>query len=233
MSCLFTDSSQHHDRSASGPCGHHRLDSRTIEPDAEHRFLQVEDRNELPLQEVTIAEMLALPDIRRSSRASGIWAVLDTCRPIRDLISIMVGDTGDNLQPDTLPVEESYLQEHHDGEFITERLTEESVAFLKSHDPSRPFFCFCRITMCIRRFITSISFDHFEQKRNKFGTDSSPIAERRGISRTRRITCRVCIMVSAIDDSVGADYSGDSGIRTGRLDDDHLHVGQRWALHAA
>lgn len=174
-------------------------------PDAEHRFLKVEDRNELPLQEVTIAEMLRAAGYQ--TFFAGKWHLGGAGYLPTDQGFDVNHGGGHWGQPPAgyfAPWKNTYLPEHHDGEFITERLTEESVAFLKSHDQSRPFFLFLsHYDVHTPLHKVDQHFDHFEQKRNRFGTDSTPIAERRGLSRSRQDHAEYASMVSAIDDSIG------------------------------
>jgi arylsulfatase A-like enzyme len=176
-----------------------------VKPDAMHRFLQTEDRSELPLEEVTIAELLR--DAGYQTFFAGKWHLGGVGYLPTDQGFDANHGGGHWGQPPAgyfAPWKNAYLQERHEGEYITERLTEDSVNFLKGRDPSRPFLLFLShydVHTPIHRNDRHI--DHFEAKRKLIDTASSPITERRGISRTRQDNAEYASMVSAIDDSVG------------------------------
>ena len=173
--------------------------------DTAHRFLQIDDRNELPLQEVTIAEILH--DAGYQTFFAGKWHLGGA--------GFLPTDQGFDVnhgggywgQPPAgyfAPWKNAYLQEHHEGEYITERLTEESVDFLKGRDQSRPFLLFLS-HYDVHTPIHKVDkhFEHFDEKRKTIDTVPSPIPERRGISRAQQDNAQYASMVSAIDDSVG------------------------------
>jgi len=173
--------------------------------DSAYRFLQIDDRNELPLQEVTIAEILHKAGYQ--TFFAGKWHLGGAgFLPTDQGFDVNHGG-GHWGQPPAgyfAPWENAYLQEHHGGEYITERLTEESVAFLKGRDPSRPFLLFLShydVHTPIHK--DDNHFEHFEEKRKTIDTELSPIPERRGISRAKQSNAEYASMVSAIDDSVG------------------------------
>ncbi len=174
-------------------------------PDAKHRFLQVEDRNELLLSEKTVAEYLH--DAGYQTFFAGKWHLGgEGFLPTDQGFDVNHGG-GHWGQPPAgyfAPWKNVYLKENHDGEYITERLTEESVAFLKNHDASRPFLLYLShydVHTPIHK--DDKHFAHFEDKRMSLGTDVEPIAERRGMSRAQQSNSQYASMVSAIDDSVG------------------------------
>ena len=173
--------------------------------DEAHRFLQIEDRNELPLQEVTIAEILH--DAGYQTFFAGKWHLGGAgFLPTDQGFDVNHGG-GHWGQPPAgyfAPWKNAYLQEHHAGEYITERLTKESVAFLKGRDQSRPFLLFLShydVHTPIHK--DDEHFEHFDEKRKTIDTVLSPIPERRGISRAQQDNAQYASMVSAIDDSVG------------------------------
>ena len=173
--------------------------------DAAHRFLQIEDRNELPLQEVTIAEILLHAGYQ--TFFAGKWHLGGSgFLPTDQGFDVNHGG-GHWGQPPAgyfAPWKNAYLAEHHEGEYITERLTEGSVAFLKGRDPSRPFLLFLShydVHTPIHK--DDRHFEHFEAKRKTIHTELSPIPERRGISRAQQGNAEYASIVSAIDDSVG------------------------------
>lgn len=173
--------------------------------DAAHRFLQINDRNELPLEELTIAENLR--DAGYQTFFAGKWHLGgEGFLPTDQGFDVNHGG-GHWGQPPAgyfAPWKNQYLPENYQGEYITERLTEESIFFMKNRDQSRPFLLFLShydVHTPIHK--DDKHFDHFETKRTALGTSIDPIAERRGISRARQDNAEYASMVAAIDDSVG------------------------------
>lgn len=173
--------------------------------DNKHRFLQIEDRNELPLEELTVADILQTAGYQ--TFFAGKWHLgSDGFLPTHQGFDVNLGG-GHWGQPPAgyfAPWKNQYLQENHEGEFITERLTAESVSFLKSRDPSRPFLLFLShydVHTPIHKVEKHLG--HFHEKRLTLGSSPLPIHERRGISRAQQDNAEYAAMVSAIDDSVG------------------------------
>jgi len=181
------------------------IPGQTAKRDAQHRFLQIEDRGELPLEELTVAEILQAAGYQ--TFFAGKWHLGgDGFLPTDQGFDVNLGG-GHWGQPPAgyfAPWKNKYLQEQHEGEYITERLTEESVSFLKSRDPSRPFLLFLShydVHTPIHK--DDKHFDHFKEKRLKLNSPPMPIKERRGVSKARQDNAEYASMVSAIDDSVG------------------------------
>ncbi|MCB1092486.1 MAG: sulfatase-like hydrolase/transferase, partial [Verrucomicrobiae bacterium] len=103
------------------------------------------------------------------------------------------------------PWKNPVLEQRHEGEYLTERLTEECVRFLKERDPSKPFLldlCYYNVHTPIQPYLKHV--DHFREKAAKqFPDPVNPIAERRGVSRARQDFPDYASMVAAVDDSVG------------------------------
>jgi arylsulfatase A-like enzyme len=119
------------------------IPGQTAQRDNKHRFLQIEDRSELPLEELTVAEILQTAGYQ--TFFAGKWHLgskgfLPTDQGFD--VNLGGGHWGQPPAGYFAPWKNTYLQEKHEGEYITERLTEESVSFLKSRDPSRPFLLF-------------------------------------------------------------------------------------------
>ncbi len=181
------------------------IPGQTARPDTVHRFLQIDDRNELPLEEVTLAEMLQ--DAGYQTFFAGTWHLGG--------VGFLPTDQGFDVnhgggpwgQPPAgyfAPWKNTYLHEHHQDEYITERLTAESVAFLKGRDRSRPFLLFLAhydVHTPIHK--DNKHFAHFVDKGKTIAAVASPIPERRGLSRAQQDNAQYASMVSAIDDSVG------------------------------
>jgi arylsulfatase A-like enzyme len=181
------------------------IPGQTAKRDAKHRFLQIEDRSELPLKELTIAEMLHTAQYQ--TFFAGKWHLGgDGFLPTDQGFDVNLGG-GHWGQPPAgyfAPWKNKYLRENRVGEYVTERLTEESISFLKSRDPSRPFLLFLShydVHTPIHK--DDKHFGHFEEKRSTLNSSPMLIDERRGISRARQDNAEYASMVSAIDDSVG------------------------------
>ena len=181
------------------------IPGQTAKRDAQHRFLQIEDRGELPLEELTVADILQSAGYQNFF--AGKWHLGgEGFLPTDQGFDFNLGG-GHWGQPPAgyfAPWKNKYLQENHKGEFITERLTEESVSFLKSRDPSRPFLLFLShydVHTPIHK--DDKHFDHFKEKRLTLSNTPMPIHERRGVSRAQQDHAEYASMVSAIDDSVG------------------------------
>jgi arylsulfatase A-like enzyme len=170
-----------------------------------HRFLQVEDRSELALEEVTIAEVLHRAGYQ--TFFAGKWHLGgEGFLPTDQGFEFNLGGAHYGSPPGGYfaPWKNPYLKEKRDGEYLTERLTEESVSFLRQRDASRPFLLFLShydVHTPIHR--DEKHFAHFEAKRRTLDADVSPIRERRGLSRAAQNDAQYGSMVAAIDDSVG------------------------------
>ncbi len=181
------------------------IPGQTAKRDTQHRFLQIDDRGELPLEELTVAEILEASGYQ--TFFAGKWHLGgEGFLPTDQGFDINLGG-GHWGQPPAgyfAPWKNKYLQEKHDGEYVTERLTEESVSFLTGRDTSRPFLLFLShydVHTPIHK--NDKHFDHFEAKRSTLNSGPMPIGERRGVSRAQQNNAEYASMVSAIDDSVG------------------------------
>jgi arylsulfatase A-like enzyme len=173
--------------------------------DANHRFLQIEDRNELPLEEQTIAEVLHSAGYQ--TFFAGKWHLGgEGFLPTDQGFDVNLGGAHYGQPPAGYfaPWKNPWLKERHEGEYLTERLTEESISFLRERDPSRPFLLFLShydVHTPIHK--DEKHFDHFEEKAKGLDDASPPLKERRGLSRTQQDNAQYASMVSAIDDSMG------------------------------
>lgn len=175
-------------------------------PDANsaHRFLHVEDRNELPREEVTFAEVLHNNGYQ--TFFAGKWHLGgEGSLPTDQGFETNLGG-GPYGQPPGgyfAPWKNPYLKEQREGESLTQRLTEESVSFLKTRDANRPFLLFLsHYDVHTPLHQDPGHFEKFEQK-SKTASADTPIRERRGLSRSQQNNPQYASMVAAIDDSVG------------------------------
>lgn len=180
------------------------IPGQTAKRDAQHRFLQIEDRNELPLDELTIAEVLHSAGYQ--TFFAGKWHLGgEGFLPTEQGFDVNLGGAHYGQPPAGYfaPWKNPWLKERRDREYLTERLTEESVSFLRHLDPSRPFLLFLShydVHTPIHK--DEKHFDHFVEKAK--GLSETPaLEERRGLSRAQQDNSQYASMVSAIDDSVG------------------------------
>ena len=102
------------------------IPGQTVRADAFHRFLQIEDRNELPLEEITIAEVLK--DAGYQTFFAGKWHLGgEGFLPTSQGFDGNLGGAHYGQPPAGYfaPWKNPYLKENRDGEYLTERLTEE------------------------------------------------------------------------------------------------------------
>jgi arylsulfatase A-like enzyme len=167
----------------------------------------VEDANELALEEVTIAEVLR--DNGYQTFFAGKWHLGgDGFLPTNQGFDINIGGHQVGSPPGGYyaPWSNPYLKSKRDGEYLTERLTEESIRFLEERDPARPFLLYLayyNVHTPIQPYQKRVG--HFREKAAElFSEPAEPIQERRGWSRSRQDNPEYASMVTAVDDSVGA-----------------------------
>ncbi|MDX1965964.1 MAG: sulfatase [Planctomycetaceae bacterium] len=176
--------------------------------EANPRFQQVNDRDNLALEEVTIAE--ALKQEGYQTFFAGKWHLGDAGHlPTDQGFDINIGGFNAGSPPGGYygPWKNPYLKQNFDGEYLTERLTSESINFLKTRQPEQPFLlyqAFYNVHTPIQPYKKRLP--HFAEKAaSQFGaTKSPPLAEHQGKSRTRQDNAEYASMIAAVDDSVGA-----------------------------
>lgn len=177
----------------------------SVPADTQHRFLQIEDQNQLPLEEVTLAEVL-----RRAGYQTffaGKWHLGGPgFLPTDQGFDVNFGGAEYGQPPGGYyaPWNNPLLRENRKGEYLTERLTEESLAFLKNRDRQRPFLLYLShydVHTPLHR--APGHFEKFQAKQATADPVPAAIAERRGMSTARQQNARYASMVAAVDDSVG------------------------------
>lgn len=171
------------------------------------RFQHVDDRNELALEETTIAEVLRNEGYQ--TFFAGKWHLGgEGFLPTDQGFDINIGGFHVGSPPGGYysPWKNPYLQAEHDQEYLTERLTDESVAFLQNRDSQKPFLLYLsyyNVHTPIQPYKKRLP--HFEQKAEELFTTAAPDPqqERRGLSRMRQDNAEYASMVAAVDDSVG------------------------------
>ena len=170
-------------------------------------LLHPEDRHSLPLKEVTLAE--ALKQHGYQTFFAGKWHLGKEGEwPTDQGFDINIGGhhkgspPGGYYAPWTNPA----LKAKRKGEYLTERLTEESAKFLESRDKAKPFLLYLsyyNIHTPIQPYKKRI--DHYKSKAEKSFTVPTPFeVEHDGKTRTRQDNPALASMVAAVDDSVGA-----------------------------
>lgn len=175
------------------------------DPAMNPRFQQVHDRNELALEETTVAEVLR--DAGYQTFFAGKWHLGgEGWLPTDQGFQFNKGGFHAGSPPGGYyaPWKNPYLPEQRPGEYLTERLTEECVAFLKGRQPKQPFFLY----LSYYNVHTPIQpyqkrYPHFVAKADQlFADEAAPLEERRGVSRSRQDNPEYASMVAAVDDSV-------------------------------
>ena len=170
-------------------------------------LLHPEDRHSLPLEEVTLAE--ALKQHGYQTFFAGKWHLGKEGEwPTDQGFDMNIGGhhkgspPGGYYAPWTNPA----LKAKRKGEYLTERLTEESAKFLESRDKAKPFLLYLsyyNIHTPIQPYKKRI--DHYKSKAEKSFTGPTPFeVEHDGKTRTRQDNPALASMVAAVDDSVGA-----------------------------
>ena len=169
-------------------------------------LLHPEDRHSLALEEVTIAE--ALKQNGYQTFFAGKWHLGKEGEwPTDQGFDVNIGGhhkgspPGGYYAPWTNPT----LKAKKKGEYLTERLTNESAKFLESRDKSKPFLLYLsyyNIHTPIQPYKKRI--DHYKAKFEKNFIGPTPTEpEHNGKTRIRQDNPALASMVAAVDDSVG------------------------------
>ncbi|MFN3161017.1 MAG: sulfatase [Rubinisphaera brasiliensis] len=170
------------------------------------KFEQVEDRDNLALEEVTIAE--ALRDNGYETFFAGKWHLGDEGHWPKDQgFDFNIGGNSKGSPPGGYyaPWKNPTLEAKADGEYLTERLTAESVKFLKERNTEKPFLLYLSYYN-VHTPITPYKkrVDHFRQKaEDNFNSPTPEIEEHGAVSRGRQDNAEYASMVAAVDQSVG------------------------------
>lgn len=174
-------------------------------PDA--KFQQVEDRDNLALEELTLAE--ALKSHGYQTFFAGKWHLGGQGHlPTDQGFDVNIGGNNAGSPPGGYygPWTNPNLKANYEGEYLCERLTEESVKFLETRNAEQPFLLylsFYNVHTPITPYKKRI--DHFLAKAKEQFPDATPKkAEHEGQSRTRQDHPEYASMIAAVDDSVGA-----------------------------
>lgn len=169
------------------------------------KFKHVHDRDNLALEEVTIAE--ALKPHGYQTFFAGKWHLGDEGHwPTDQGFDFNIGGNSKGSPPGGYysPWTNPTLKAKRPNEYLTERLTSESLNFLESRKNDAPFLLYLayyNVHTPIQPYKKRI--DHYQDKAKQFTTDTPTIEEHDGVSRTRQDNPALASMVAAVDDSVG------------------------------
>lgn len=172
------------------------------------KFQHINDLNELPLSELTIAEVL-----KNSGYATffaGKWHLGgEGFLPTDQGFDHNIGGFHKGSPPGGYyaPWTNPHLKSNKKGEYLTERLTEETINFFEERDEGEPFLAFLsyyNVHTPIQPYLKEIE-KYQNRKDYLYGeSDSVPINERGAKTRSRQDNPAYASMVAAVDSSVGS-----------------------------
>jgi len=172
------------------------------------RFQHIDDLNELPLHEVTIAEVLR--EAGYATFFAGKWHLGTVGNlPTDQGFDFNIGghEVGSPPGGYYAPWTNPFLQAEKEDEYLTERLTKESIKFLQSHEntdePFLLYLSYYNVHTPIQPY--QKRYPHYQAKAAEtFEGETPTVVERRGLTRARQDNPAYASMVAAVDDSVGA-----------------------------
>ena len=171
------------------------------------KFKHVADRDNLALDETTIAEVLKANGY--TTFFAGKWHLGDEGHFPEDQgfdINIAGHHRGSPPGGYYAPWNNPRLEAKADGEYLTERLTEETTAFIeaqtKKKKPFLAYLSYYNVHTPIQAYQKRIA--EYEEQAKTLKGETPTITMRGGISRARQDNPALGSMVAAVDDSVGA-----------------------------
>jgi arylsulfatase A-like enzyme len=173
------------------------------------RFAHINDRDNLALDEVTIAERLR-QQANYQTFFLGKWHLGDEGHwPTDQGFDVNIGGCAKGSPPGGYyaPWTNPNLQANEPGEYLTERLTSEAITLIENADSQRPYlmyFSYYNVHTPIQPDKRTI--DHFEEvasKRFPATTPTPTAAEHNAMSRMRQDNPQYASMVHAVDLSIG------------------------------
>ena len=171
-----------------------------------NKLLHPDDRENLALEEVTVAEELEKHGYQ--TFFAGKWHLGNEGHwPTDQGFDYNIGGhhrgspPGGYYSPWTNPT----LESKRKGEYLTERLTEESIHFLESREKEKPFLLYLsyyNIHTPVQAYKKQI--DRYEKKAQEFSSETPTRNEHEALTRMRQDNPALASMVAAVDDSVGA-----------------------------
>ena len=171
------------------------------------KFQHVKDRDNLALEEVTIAEVLKANGYR--TFFAGKWHLGNEGHfPEDQGFDINIGGHHRGSPPGGYyaPWTNPRLKAKEKGEYLTERLTDETNSFIqkqaKAKTPFLAYLSYYNVHTPIQAYKKRIA--EYEEAARKFEGPTPTLATRDGLSRARQDNPELASMVAAVDDSVGA-----------------------------
>ena len=164
------------------------------------------DRNELPLEEVTIAEVLKKDGYK--TFYSGKWHLGSIgYYPEDQGFDINKGgfEKGSPMGGYYSPYKNPKLSDGPEGEYLTDRLTQETIDFIDNRDKSKPFAAFLSFYNVHTPIQENKEFyDYYVEKLNGYD-DKDPLTKKEGdaITRLNQRNAKYASMVHATDNNVG------------------------------
>ncbi|MEO2049760.1 MAG: sulfatase [Pirellulales bacterium] len=175
-------------------------------PSHKPKFHHVHDRDNLALEEVTLAEVLQQNGY--ATFFAGKWHLGDEGHwPTDQGFDFNIGGNSKGSPPGGYyaPWKNPTLQAKAKDEYVTERLTEESLRFLDNQSFDKPFLLYLsyyNVHTPITPYRKRI--EHFRQKAEKqFKGETPTMVEHDAKSTTRQDNAAYASMVAAVDESVG------------------------------
>ena len=171
------------------------------------KLIAPEDRDELALEEVTVAEVLK--DSGYQTFYAGKWHLGQDQKywPLSQGFEINKGGFRRGSPPGGYysPYKNPRLEDGPEGEYLPDRLTDETIDFLKKRDKDRPFLAYLAFyTVHTPIQAAPRHLDKYEKRRAGMSEDPDEvIAERNGKTRVRQGRADYASMVQAMDDNVG------------------------------
>lgn len=169
------------------------------------RFQHVTDRDELALEETTIAEELSANGYQTCF--AGKWHLGgEGFLPTDQGFDVNIGGFHVGSPPGGYygPWKNPYLKAKHKGEYLTQRLTAESIRFIRERDAERPFLLYLsyyNVHTPIQPDVRTV--DRYRAKAKTLGPAPDVIQERSASTHARQDNPEYASMVGAVDRSVG------------------------------
>ena len=164
------------------------------------------DRNELPLEETTIAEVLR--DNNYSTFYTGKWHLgSEGHYPEDQGFDVNIGgfEKGSPMGGYYSPYKNPKLVDGPEGEYLTDRLTLETIELIKKRDPNKPFAAFLSFYNVHTPIQENKEFiDYYVEKLKSYENKSSQtIKEGDAITLLNQRNAKYASMVHATDNNIG------------------------------
>ncbi len=184
------------------------IPGKRAKPNDKPKFQHIDDRDNLALSEVTIAEVLKKNGY--STFFAGKWHLgeEESHWPKAQGFDFNIGGNSKGSPPGGYyaPWKNPTLKSKQKDEYLTERLTAESLAYLNSRQIDEPFFLYLsyyNVHTPITPYRKRV--EHYRRKAAKLFTDETRTTTEHLVeSATRQDDPAYASMVTAVDDSVGA-----------------------------